>query len=94
MNQCTVKGVNAPVVNQSSMDHTPNYSYMLTDNSEGEHEIDILGDKLVTVPVTFMEKNNEAICGASNSETLAAEVGFNVSCGITRDMQKNQGTET
>ena len=55
------------------MDHAHNYMYMPTDNFEGEHETEILGEKLVTVPVTFMEENNEAIPGESNSETLAAE---------------------
>ena len=67
---------------------------MLTDNFEGEHETEILGEKLVTVPVTFMEENNEAIPGESNSETLATEAQFNVSRGLTRDMKKTQGTNT
>ena len=62
--------------------------------SEREHDSRILGEKLVMVPVTYMEGSNEAIRGESKYETLAAEAEINVSRGLTRDMKKTQDTET
>ena len=62
---------------------------MVSDISEGEHDSRILGEKLVMVPVTYMEGSNEAIRGESKYETLAVEAEINVSRGLTCDMKKN-----
>ena len=81
------------VENHNSVNHALKYSDMVTDNAEGEQETEILGGRLVTVPGTYLEKNNEETHGTSNSETLAVGADFNVSCGLTRDIQKNQEAE-
>ena len=55
----TKKGVTASVENHNSVDHALNYSDMVMGNAEGEHETEILGGSLVTVLITYLEKNNE-----------------------------------
>ena len=68
----TRKGVIASVTNMDSMNHAPNNSTMVMDNSIGEHVADSMGGNLVSVPITFMDKDNVGIIESLNNETLTA----------------------
>lgn len=92
-NQCTETGVNAPEVNQISVEYALNGMCMVTDISK-EHEFKILGKELLMVLVTYMEENNDNNHEESKPETLAAKVEVNESRGLTRDMKKTKGSET
>ena len=53
-----------------NMNHGPNNSTMVMDNSIGEHVTDSIGGNLVSVPNTFMDKDNVGIIDSLNNETL------------------------
>lgn len=88
------EGVNVFITNQFFMDHAHNGSMMQTDNSTMMQETDILGEVLVSVPVTFMEKDVGDILEVSNSETLATASTINVSHGSSCDSLKKKTSVT
>ena len=75
------EGVIALVTNMDSMNHGPNNSTMVMDNSIGEHVTDSMGGNLVSVPITFMDKDNIGIIDSLNNETLTAIEPVNESRG-------------
>lgn len=82
------------ITNQFFMDHAHNGSMMQTDNSTMMQVTDILGEVLVSVPVTFMEKDVGEILEVSNSETLATTSTINVSHGSSCDSLKEKKSVT
>ena len=86
----TREGVIASITNMYSMNHAPNNSTMVMDNSIGEHVIDSMGGTLVSVPITFMDKDNVGIIDSLNNETLMAIELVNESRGSSRKSKGKQ----
>ena len=89
----TREGVIASIINMDSMNHTPNNSMMVMDNSIGEHVTDSMGGNLVSVPITFMDKDNVGIIDSLNNETLKSHVGPHVRVKASRQAVYTRGNE-
>ena len=90
----TREGVIASVTNMDSMNHAPNNLVMVMDNSIGEHITDSMGGNLVSVPITFMDKDNVGIIDSLYNETLAAREPVNESRGSSRESKGKQASNT
>nr|POE71263.1 hypothetical protein CFP56_68424 [Quercus suber] len=88
----TREGVIASVTNMDSMNHAPNNSVLVMDNSIGEHVTDSMGGNLVSVPITFMDKDNAGIIDSLNNETLVAIEPINESHGSSRESKGKQAS--
>ena len=88
----TREGVIASITNMYSMNHAPNNSTMVMDNSIGEHVTDSMGGNLVNVPITFMDKDNVSIIDSLNNETLTAIEPVNESRGSSRKSKGKQAS--
>ena len=88
----TREGVIASIINMDSMNHTPNNSTMVMDNSIGEHVTDSMGGNLVSVPITFMDKDNVGIIDSLNNETLTAIEPVKESRGSSRKSKGKQAS--
>ena len=86
----TREGVIASITNMYSMNHAPNYSTMVMDNSIGEHVTDSMGGNLVSVLITFMDKDNIGIIDSLNNETLTVIEPVNESRGSSRKSKGKQ----
>ena len=86
----TREGVIASVTNMDSMNHAPNNLVMVMDNSIGEHVTDSMGGNLVSVLITFMDKDNIGIIDSLNNETLTVIEPVNESRGSSRKSKGKQ----
>lgn len=68
MNVTTMEGINASGINLDSVNHAITDLGLAIDNAEREQETDVLGGKLVSVPITFMDKGKSV---APAADTLA-----------------------
>lgn len=83
----------ASVTNMNSMNHASN-SAMIMDNSIGEHVTDGMGGNLVSVPITFMDKDNVGIIDPLHNVTLAASEHVNESRGSARESKGKKVSNT
>lgn len=84
MNVTTMEGINASVIIVDSVNHAITDLGLAEDNVEREQVTDVLGGNLVSVPITFMDKDKgESVDPAT--ETLAAMKGAKKPRGSTRD---------
>lgn len=90
----TGEEVIASITNMDSMNHAPNNSVMVMDNSIGEHVMDSMGGNLVSVSITFMDKDNTGILDSLNNETLAASEPVNESRGTSCESTGKQASNT
>ena len=88
----TKEGVIASVTNMDSMNHTPNNSTMVMNNSIREHITDGMGGNLVSGPITFMDKDNVGIIDSLNNETLTTIKLVNESRGSSRKSKGKQAS--
>ena len=88
----TKEGVIASVTNMDSMNHTPNNSTMVMNNSIREHITDGMRGNLVSGPITFMDKDNVGIIDSLNNETLTTIKLVNESRGSSRKSKGKQAS--